>query len=297
MRNSPCVPFLISVVLSLATTPWLLASDTSQVQSPPVMTGRAVTVPFDLYQGYFMVVHGSVGRLKNLNFFVDTGTNPPVLDLRIAKKLQIRGQQPVNVTILGGNVTGQWINLPSLELGPLERSDLQVVSADLSFFVRSIPVPIDAIVGLDLLGQSPFVIDYSTRVIRFGTEPGLPFSVPLRRDAGLAVFDAEINQKSVHLLLDTGASSLVLFTGATLETSKVKIAANARQETPGDFQSKEVWLHSLRLGAEEFRKKPALVARNPEPAQFDFDGLLSPVTLGISRISINLEEGVLAFSR
>ena len=297
MRNSPCVPFLISVVLSLVTTPWLNASDTPQPLVPPPVLARAATVPFDLYQGYFMVVHGSVGRLKNLNFFVDTGTNAPVIDSRIAKKLKLPGQQPVNITILGGNVAGQWVNLPSLQLGPVEQSNLQVVSADLSFFVRSMPVHIDAIVGLDLLGQSPFVIDYSVRVIRFGAQPGLPFSVPLRREAGLAVFDAQVNQKPVHLLFDTGASSLVLFTGTTPETSNLKIAAPVRPQATGDFESKEIRVGSFRLGPEEFHKKPALVARNPEPSQLDFDGLVSPVTLGISRISVNLKEGVLEFGR
>lgn len=297
MRNSPCVPFLISVVLSLATTPWVLASDTPEPLAPPPMHGTTATVPFDLYQGYFMVVHGSVGRLKNLNFFVDTGTNAPVLDSRIAKKLKIHPEQPVNITILGGNVTGTWGNLPSLQLGPVEQSNLQVVTADLSFFVRSMPVHIDAIVGLDVLGQSPFVIDYSDRVIRFGSPPNLPFSVPLRRVAGLAVFDAIIDSEPVHLLFDTGASSLVLFTGTTPEISNVKIAAPVRPEAIGNFESKEVRLRSLRLGPEEFRKKPALVTRNPEPSQLDFDGLASPTALGISRISINLEEGVLAFSR
>jgi predicted aspartyl protease len=283
--------------MGLVATTGALASDTPEPQSPPLMTGRAATVPFDLYQGYFMVVHESVGRLKSLNFFVDTGTSSPVLDSRLAKKLKLHGEEPASITILGGIVSGAWANLPTLKLGPIEQSNLQVVTADLSFFERSIPVRIDGIVGLEVFGQSPFVIDYSARVIRFGAEPGLPFSVPLRRDAGLAVFDAVIDLKPVHLLFDTGASSLVLFTGATPQSSNVKIAVNLQAEAIGNFESKEIRLRLFQLGAEEFRKKSALVTRNPEPARIDFDGVISPVTLGITRISVNLQKGVLAFSR
>ena len=37
-------------------------------------------VPFKLYRGYVIVVRGSIGNLKNLNFLIDTGAVPSVLD-------------------------------------------------------------------------------------------------------------------------------------------------------------------------------------------------------------------------
>ena len=49
-------------------------------------------VPFKLYRGYVIVVRGSIGGLKNLNFLVDTGAVPSVVDARIARKLHLRGQ-------------------------------------------------------------------------------------------------------------------------------------------------------------------------------------------------------------
>jgi predicted aspartyl protease len=288
---------LISVLAGVAATVQAPASDVRQPQSVSAASETAASVPFDLYQGYFMVVHGSVGPLKNLNFFLDTGTTLPVLDSRIMKKLKLHGEEPTSLVIVGGRVQGEEATLPSLEFGPVQQSNLEVVAADLSFFEKFLPVRIDTIVGIDVLGRRPFVIDYSARVIRFGAAPTLPFSVPLRLDAGLAVFDAEIDQTPVHLLFDTGASSLVLFARATPQGPIAKADAVPQPEAIGNFESKQVRLRSLKLGAEEFRKKTALVTRNPKPSQLDFDGLMSPVALGISQVSVDLAGGVLAFSR
>ncbi len=298
MRGIPRFPkLLMSVSLVLAAITQACASDVRQPQTVLPIQRPIGTVPFDLYQGYFMVVRGSVGGLKNLNFFVDTGVNFPVLDSRIARKLNLRGEEANSIVILGGKMQGEEANLPSLAFGPVQRSNLEVITADLSFFEKFLPVRIDAIVGLDVLGQSPFVIDYSSRVIRFGLAPAWPDSVPLRRDGGLAVFDAEVDQTPVHLLFDTGASTLILFAGGAPQVSNVKVDSVGQPEATGKFESKEVRLRSLRLGPEEFGKKPALVTPNPKPSQIDFDGLVSPVTLGISRVSVDLERGILAFSR
>jgi predicted aspartyl protease len=275
------------------------ASEIPERASFPAKSDTVGIVRFDLYQGYFIVAHGSLGPLKNLNFFLDTGTTLSVLNSRIAKRLNLHGEEAASILVVGGRTPGEEANLPSLEIGPLKRSNLRVITADLSFFEKTLPVRIDAIVGLDVLGKKPFVIDYRARVVRFGLAPALPLSVsvPLRLDRGLAVFDAEIDHTPVHLLLDTGAYSLTLFDRATPRSSGEKSDAVPAGKETGDSESKQIWVHTLRLGPEEFRQKSALVARNPKPSQLDFDGLMSPAALGISRVSVDLNGGVLAFSR
>lgn len=289
MRTRPMV--LASILAGLVFgTLRARPSDIPDRELVPATTEPAGTVPFELYRGYFMVAHGSVGPLKNLNFYLDTGTTPAILDARIAKKLSLPGDESANIVVLGGRTAGKRISLPSIEMGPLKRTNLQVVTTDLSFFQKYVPVRIDAIVGLDLLGQGPFVIDYSAHVIRFGPAPALAVSVPLRLDQGLAVFDAEIDHKPVHLLFDTGAYPLVLFA----KTPQTGASSEGSEPNPTD---KSIQLRTLRLGPEEFRHKPSFVAPNPKPSQLDFDGLLSPAALGVSRISVDLNQGVLAFSR
>ena len=273
------------------------ASDIPERDSLPVINETAGSIRFDLYQGYFIVVHGSIGGLKNLNFFLDTGTTPSVVDARIAKNIGLPTEKSIRIAVLGGRAEGQEAHLSSIELGPLKQSNLHVITTDLSFFQKFFPVRIDAIVGMDVLGQGPFVIDYSARVIRFGPAPLLPVSVPLRLDQGMAVFEVEIDHAPVHLVFDTGAGSIILFNPVTPRDPEVKDAALLAPKRIGDFESKQVRLHTLRLGPEEFRQKSALMTGSPKPSQLDYDGLMSPAALGISQVSVDLKGGRMTFSR
>jgi predicted aspartyl protease len=271
------------------------ASDIPERQSTSGLGEPAESVRFQLYRGYLIVVHGSIGAAKNLNFFLDTGATPALLDSGVARKLHLHGEESVSIVRLDRRTLAEETTLPSLEIGPLKRSNLRVVTADLSFYEKVLPVRIDAVVGLDVLGQRPFVIDYPGRVIRFESAPAMQVSLPLRLDQGVAVFDAEIDHTPVHLLFDTGAGSIVLFNKATPGSTGTKDTEESSKTA--DFEEKKVWLRTLRLGAEEFGQKPALLTRNPKPSQLNVDGLMSPAALGISRVAVDLKAGVLAFSR
>jgi predicted aspartyl protease len=271
------------------------ASDIPERQSTSGLGEPAESVRFQLYRGYLIVVHGSIGAAKNLNFFLDTGATPALLDSGVARKLHLHGEESVSIVRLDRRTLAEETTLPSLEIGPLKRSNLRVVTADLSFYEKVLPVRIDAVVGLDVLGQRPFVIDYPGRVIRFESAPAMQVSLPLRLDQGVAVFDAEIDHTPVHLLFDTGAGSIVLFNKATPGSTGTKDTEESSKTA--DFEEKKVWLRTLRLGTEEFGQKPALLTRNPKPSQLNVDGLMSPAALGISRVAVDLKAGVLAFSR
>jgi len=293
MRGRPTLWF---IVLACAAS----QANVTAAQIPMPAYAANNTVPFDLYGGYLIVAHGSAGRLKNLNFLVDTGTSVPIFDSRIAEKLHLSPDGSANIVIVGGRARGANAILPSLEFGPIRRSNLEIVTTDLSFFQRMLPVPIDAIVGLDVLGEQAFVIDYRAQVIRFGPGPALAFSVPLKLNGGLATFDAEIDHVHVHLAFDTGVHSLVLFDPAMTAGPKVRAGARleAVRETNdvGNFQSQATRLQTVTLGDAEFRQRSAILVSNPKQSQLDFDGLMSPPALGISRVSVDIEGGVLEFS-
>lgn len=257
----------------------------------------SASVRFDLYSGYLIVAHGSAGALKNLNFLVDTGTSVPIFDAQVAQKLHLLPDASTNIVILGGRARGVNATLPSLEFGPIRQSNLPIITTDLSFFRRQLPVRIDAIVGLNVVGQLPFVIDYSAQVIRFGPPPSLTFSVPLKLDEGLATFDAEIDRAPVHLAFDTGVGSLVLFDPVLSATIGANLETQRNTSDVGRFANKAMRLQTVRLGEEEFRPKSALLVSNPKQSQIDFDGLMSPPALGISQVSVDVKRGVLAFSR
>ncbi|HEY2019309.1 MAG TPA: retropepsin-like aspartic protease, partial [Bryobacteraceae bacterium] len=170
---------------------------------------RNANVSFELYRDYLIVLQVRVGPLKGLNFLLDTGATPSVLDPRIAAKLHLE-TVPTEIAVLQGTARGATATIPSLQVGPVVKENLPVLVEDLSFVQKVVPVRLDGIVGLDVLGQSAFVIDYVSHNIRFGSA-NLASSVPLQLRQGLAMLTATVNQEPAQLLLDTGAPSLILF--------------------------------------------------------------------------------------
>ena len=47
-------------------------------------------LPFKLHRGFAIVVRGSIGNARNLNFLLDTGASPSVVDRRVAQKLHLQ---------------------------------------------------------------------------------------------------------------------------------------------------------------------------------------------------------------
>lgn len=267
-------------------------------QQPMAVSDSRSSVGFRLYRGYLIVAEGSADPIKNLNFLVDTGASSTILDSRLATSLRLE-EGAASVVVLDGKVRAGKAIVPSLEFGPLRRQNFPVSVQDLSFLEKALSVRIDAVIGLDLLGPSSFVVDYSSRAIQFGAAPELPISIPLRLEGGLAVVDAEMNHAPVRLLVDTGASSLMIFetrvpkTVSELKVSAIKHSTNLN----GEFERKQVWLQGFQLGDAEFGLEAAFVVHDGQDSGRDFDGLLSPAALGMTRVSVDLERKVLRFSR
>jgi predicted aspartyl protease len=270
------------------------------VAAVPAASGytKSPELRFDLYHDYLIVVQGSAGPVKGLNFLLDTGASPTILDRQVARSLHL-DELPGLLAGVNGTVTAGRAIVPRLQVGPMRRDNLPVVVEDLSFFHKAIPVHIDAVVGLDVIGQSPIEIDYSGREIRFGPIPSLKNALRLQMKRGLPLLDVQLNEISAQLVLDTGASSLILFEPRTPSgASPVKISAvQQSSNTMGEFAGKTLRLHSLRMGQAEFSREPAVLVHGRPETSDDFDGLVSPALLGITKIAIDLDQGVFAFSR
>jgi predicted aspartyl protease len=256
------------------------------------------TVKFDLYRGYLMVARGSAGPVKGLTFLLDTGASSSVLDPQLARRLHLQ-RLPASISVLGGSVQAEKSVAPSLNVGLMQRENVPVLIEDLSFLQKALPVRVDAIIGLDVLGQAAFVIDYATREIHLGSLPALPDAIPLHMAGGLAILDAQVNNLPARLLLDTGASSLFLFARSTPGAiSDVRVSAvQQSSNTIGDSERKQVKLRSLRLGTTEFAQEPAFLVPDGSNGGHPFDGLISPAGLGVKRVAIDLARGEAAFSR
>src|SRR5208282_627792 len=72
------------------------------------------SVSFHLYHDYLIVAQGSAGPLKGLNFLVDTGASPTILDRRLSQKLGL-DELPGSIVLVNGSVPAGQATLPNLE--------------------------------------------------------------------------------------------------------------------------------------------------------------------------------------
>jgi predicted aspartyl protease len=255
-----------------------------------VLTGNAAQaadsgeIGFKLYRGYIIVVRGSIAGMTNLNFLVDTGAMPSVIDESIADRLKLDGTK-LRLSVFTADVETRQVVLPDLTIGPVQVNSLPVVIRDLSQFETGIGTRIDAMVGGDVLQKAGFSIDYESKKIRFLPDNAPPFRFSRGTRLGFIV-TAQINNRAVRLLVDTGAKDLILFRRRiekAIEAIKVngsKISSNMA----GESQLSRLDLKGITVAGRTYHVETALVLDTPENTLPDFDGLLGLSTLKIKRV-------------
>jgi predicted aspartyl protease len=253
----------------------------------------SVAIPFQLERGHLVIVQGALGELTGRRLVVDTGSSPTILDARIAQELKLQGSLS-RLELFNGSSLARTSILPSLTLGPVTAKSLPVLVSDLSFVQRDVGIRIDAIIGLDVLRTS-FVIDYEARLIRFGSLPALPGSVPFESAPPLVTVIVQVQGQPARVLVDTGASGLLLFRKAhRFDLLSVKRSQTADNLT-GPFEREQVEVSDLRLGSSDLGRRIAYLANARESVSRDYDGLMGIPALGIKQIAFDFERGLLSW--
>ena len=263
-------------------------------------------LPFKLYGGYTIVARGSIAGLKHLNFIIDTGAVPSVVDLKVARKLGLEGQvEPLS--LFNQTVETRRVTLPGLLLGIIDTGPLSVIVGDLASFESHLGVRVDGMIGLDVLGRQDFVVDYESATIAFGTAPGnsrRPFgpaeaSVPFELGPGYAVVSLDVEGQLFRLMVDTGARSLILFAprvrgrlGGVRRLGE-RVIGNAG----GTFALMEVVLPDASLGTVRLNAQRAAVMEGQAPASVDLDGLLGVRSLGVRRLGFDFEHRTMSWAK
>jgi predicted aspartyl protease len=291
---------LVSVVLTLSLSaftesPDSQIEDTGQTQASGANLG---SVRFSLYRDYLIVVKGSTEGLNELNLLVDTGADPSVVDQKLAAKLQLQ-PQAARIAVMNQTVAAGRTVLPHLKVGPVRIDDVPVLVEDLSFLEKGLQVRIDAVIGLDVLGRNSFSIDYKAREIHFGDRLPMPFSVPLQLGQRFVTVDVSLNGQPFRLLVDTGASSLMLFGTRIqgrlheLRVQELKSSVNLA----GRFDRKRVLFQDVRMGTVGLGQQAGFVVDDQKDSGRDFDGLLSLRALGLTEVAFDFQHGTLGWSR
>jgi predicted aspartyl protease len=254
-------------------------------------------VHFKLYEKYLIVVQGSLGSLKKKNLLIDTGTNPTIIDQKIAKQLQLTritggsGTMPV----ITGNVRAESSVLPVVDIGPIHQEHIRVVIEDLSPFTKMVGTRIDALVGLDVLGHSNFRIDYVRKEIVFGPVEVAGSTVRFASGPPFVMVPMTIENQPLKILVDTGTSGLLLFArqlGAWQGgLARVGIASTAGLGGPTYLPVVEV--SESRMGEHDLGVREVYLSNRPECCSFD--GLLGISAARMKQIAFDFEKGLFSW--
>jgi predicted aspartyl protease len=258
-----------------------------------------VEIPLKLYRDYLIVVQGSLGRVRGMNFLVDTGVNPTAVDRRIAKKLGLTGGSH-KLSLFNQNTDVAVAVLPGLQVGPILAASVPVVIQDLSPFEEATGVRIDAIIGLGVLSLSSFSIDYRSRKMAFGPIESSAFAVPFESGPPVLTVQAEVQGELVRLLLDTGSTELVLFECQRHTRLRQLPIATTKRFFNGankEMELAEVWIPGLRLGATAFGMQKGLFALDAANCGRPFDGVIGIRRLGLKWVAFDFEHRILSWQR
>jgi predicted aspartyl protease len=236
---------------------------------------------------HFRVVHNSLiivsvmaGEEGPFDFVLDTGADTSVVDPSIAARLSRDLRGPVEQTTLAGVQSLARVLIGNLAIGSAEAKDLPVLVQDLSE-LRKIDSRIVGIAGEDFLERFNYMLDYDKHVVRFERATEIDDSVEGKRlevEAGenrlLIGCDAQArNHAHLHLLLDSGATSVVLLRGASRLLDIPTQTTGFEITSGGQIGLQVGLLHELMVGTEKFRNLPAALA-TAKPSEDVGDGLL-----------------------
>lgn len=265
------------ILLILIVSGWCSAEDQS--------------VRFKLQQGYLIVTQCSVGNLP-LTAILDTGASQTVLDSRVAEKLLLPTKTD-SATFVSREVGVLSLEVPSVTLGPIQSGPLRVISTDLSGFSSLAGVPVDMVLGIDLLWNSDFLIDYEAQVLRFAPITPLQHHASLEIRSGLATVSMAGLGLPLRLVVDTGFSQLLLFKGRVslrvrTHEATLKLATAKKTENLQEFDSPPI-----RVGDWQSSHQRLLLVDDTGEEQTEFDGLLGPRFLGARRIGFDFTKQTL----
>jgi aspartyl protease len=245
-------------------------------------------IPLRIYRNFLIVAEGKIaGGPEERNFILDTGTAPSIISVKLVSRLGL-ATRPSTVTVLGKALPIQEAVVPEIEIGPVRAISFPVQVQDLSRLEGTFGMPIDGIIGLDLLSKSSFHINYDRKEIEFGeiSREGIP--VPYDPRAGLAVAGLKIGGRPVRMLVDTGSDRVVLLGGNFAEVGWMGLRDTAQRGTTLADQELHVRKFSapeIIFGGERFRNDQAYFV--PGTADPEFDGLLGVRALGFRGVSFD----------
>jgi predicted aspartyl protease len=234
------------------------------------------------------------------DFVLDTGADTTIVDRSLARKLSLVPVSHAQQTTLVGVQTLTVSSLASLAAGPAQVENFPALVQDLAE-LRKTDAHIQGIAGQDFLSHFNYLLDYRKHVVRIelaseirDAVEGSPVPIEAIKQRMIVASDAQSRGRvELHLLLDSGANSVVLLHTAS-QALNVPIEEEALEATSSGQVGLQVGrVHVLTVGSQEFHDVTVALAA-AEPAERIGDGLL-PTAL-FQSLYINNRESFVVFN-
>jgi hypothetical protein len=287
-----CSCLLLTATTSLVEIGWARAPSASndagehEAEPAPQLSKK---LPVRLYGGYLVIAEGSIGNVHKLNFLVDTGAFPSVVDQKIVHDLKLAGH-PERVNLWNKSVQAQQVVIPSLSLGPIRAELIPVLAEDLSFLQKALGFKVHAIVGMDVLRKSSFTINYKTKEIAFGVPENLTHSVPFETDTPVITVRMEFQDRRLRMVVDSGGPDLTLFRSRVAELTGLQpLGSETVADVGGTFQRTKVRIPELHIGKETVGAQTVFLVDDRKDEGDDFDGVLGVRGLQFWKLAFDFE--------
>jgi predicted aspartyl protease len=287
-----CSCLLLTATTSLVELGWARtpsASNDRGKRDAESASQLSVRLPVRLYGGYLVIAEGAIGNTHKLNFLVDTGACPSVVDQKIAHDLKL-AEQPERVNLWNKSVQARQVVLPFLSLGPVRVESIPVLAEDLSFLQKALGFKVHAIVGMDVLRKSSFTINYKTKEILFGTPEKLTHSVPFETDTPVVTVRMGFQDRRLRMVVDSGGPDLTLLRSRVPEPNGLQaLGTETVADAGGTFQRTKVRIPELHMGKETMGAQTAFLVDDRKDDGDDFDGALGVRGLQFWKLAFDFE--------
>jgi len=283
---------LLALTLGQTSFSWSQPSGSSTDSVPREKQSAAHVLtkrPIRPYADYLLLAEGSIGNMHKLNFLLDTGACPSIVDQKIAHDLKL-AEQLGRVNLWSKSVQTRQVVIPSLGLGPVHVESLPALAEDLSFLQKALGFKVHAIVGLDVLRKSSFTINYRTKEILFGSPENLTYSVPFETDTPVVTVRMGFQDRRLRMVVDSGGPDLTLFRSRMLGSIGLPVLGTETvADAGGTFQRKKVCIPKLYIGNEPVGAQIAFVVDDRKDSGDDFDGVLGVRGLQFWKVAFDFE--------
>jgi predicted aspartyl protease len=252
-------------------------------------------VRFELVHDYLIVARCAVGDLPTLTAVVDTGATDTVLDSRVVRRLAL----PTTVdsaVFVTREVGVRSAIAPSLTFGPIRSGPMPVISSDLSAIGDDLGIRIDVIIGMDVLRQSDFLIDYKEHVLRFGPSAPMAHRARFENRERLATVPISGLGRTLNLLVDTGFSQMLLFRDRIGDQAGMHGAAMDLATGGGRQNLRQIDTSSIQIGDCRLDHATLLIGEDDRRLRGTFDGLLGVRFLRARRIAFDFQAQILSWN-